>query len=436
MHTMTGLVLYMGICGLLNAFYFINIYYLARLIINENISIKKGIPVAAVQLAASIAAAYCRYKGISGIFSAVSGIASYLLIFLFAYILVKRKSTALYMCLIYLVIDSIIQSVTSLLVATIIKSGNTLIIPRLTALVFNVLLMLAVRQLLKKYAYRVRSSVSVIHRNIYILVIIALLLTASMCGCLDSEFKSSFAQNNIIAFMAVLIVPVLLVVLVSLIIYSISSNYYEKISHLMEKQVGIQLTHYERMDELSKEIRKFRHDYKNHLRCIQAYINDRDFDGANRYLKNITNNEVINSDRFSSGNHIANAILNDKNATAQSVGAEISFTGNIASEISPMDLCTILFNALDNAIEACQDLPEGIERLINVKCAVTRNIQVISISNPNIKERDLSTSKENKYEHGFGLNNIYKSVDRLGGEASISCMTPVFTLDIEFPLAE
>ena len=175
MHTMTGLLLYMGICGLLNAFYFINIYYLARLIINENISIKKGIPVAAVQLAASIVAAYCRYNGISSVFSAVSGIASYLLIFLFTYILVKRKSTALYMCLIYLVIDSIIQSVTSLLVATIVKSGNTLIIPRLTALVFNVLLMLAVRQMLKKYAYRVRSSVSVIHRNIYILVIIATL---------------------------------------------------------------------------------------------------------------------------------------------------------------------------------------------------------------------------------------------------------------------
>jgi len=433
---MTGLAVYIGICGLLNVFYFINIYYLARLIINDKKNIKKAVPVAVIQVAASAAAAYCRYREISSIFSAAAGISSYLLIFLSAYILVRKKSTALYLCLIYLVIDSIIQSSTSLIIASFIDGKAAMIIPRLTALIFNVILLLIVTYLLRKHAHRIRSSVWVIPRNIYILVIIALLLTASMCGCLDSEFNSSFAQNNIIAFMAVLIVPVLLIVLVSLIIYSISSNYYEKISHLMEKQVGIQLTHYEQMDALSKEIRKFRHDYKNHLRCIQAYIDDRDFDGANNYLRNITNNEVIHSDRFSSGNHIANAILNDKNERAQSVGTEIAFSGSIAPDVSAMDLCTILFNALDNAIEACQDLPEGIQRQIDVKCAVAKKIQIISISNPNIKERDLSTSKENKYEHGFGLNNIYKSVDRLGGEVSISSMTPVFTLDIEFPLAD
>lgn len=433
---MTELILYVVICGLLNIFYFINIYYLAKLIINEHISIKRGFPVAAIQITTSIASAYCRYMNINNVFSAIAGLASYMFIFLCAYILVKEKRSALYLCLIYLVIDSIIQSVTSLFMATLVKNGNIIIVPRATALLFNVLLLSAVKYMLKKYAYKIRASVSVIHRKIYILVIVALFLTASMCGCLDSEFNNTFAQNHIISFMVILIVPVLLILLVSLIIYSISSNYYEKISHLMEKQVEIQLAHYERTDELINEIRKFRHDYKNHLHCLQAYINEHDYDGANNYLKNITNNEVLHSDKFLSGNHIANSILNDKNTAALSVGAEINFSGNIAPDISAVDLCTILFNALDNAIEACKELPDDMQKKIDVKCTIFKKIQIISISNPNIKDRNLTTSKANKHEHGFGLNNIYRSVNRLGGEANISCIKPVFTLDIEFPIAE
>ena len=105
-----------------------------------------------------------------------------------------------------------------------------------------------------------------------------------------------------------------------------------------------------------------------------------------------------------------------------------SFIGCIA-----FDICTILSNALDNALEACRRLKEGEERYIDVNCVLKNDMQMICISNPSdTDDPDLKTSKENKNEHGFGLYNIRKTVDSLDGTVNISQTSPVFVLDVIF----
>ncbi len=76
-------------------------------------------------------------------------------------------------------------------------------------------------------------------------------------------------------------------------------------------------------------------------------------------------------------------LLSEKSESAANIGTQIQFSGFISDEIPAVDLCTMLSNALDNAIEACEKLSLTDSAVITVKCAVVQNVQVIKLSNPN-----------------------------------------------------
>ena len=97
----------------------------------------------------------------------------------------------------------------------------------------------------------------------------------------------------------------------------------------------------------------------------------------------------------------------------------------------------MLSNALDNAIEACRGAENGSDKNITVKCVLKNDTQVISISNPSRNtDPQLRTTKEDKELHGFGLNNIRKTVEGMGGTMEISQDGSEFVLDIMFRVPE
>lgn len=130
---------------------------------------------------------------------------------------------------------------------------------------------------------------------------------------------------------------------------------------------------------------------------LQATLEKRQLDEALDYVKSITKQEIIDANKFSSGNQIADSILSEKSESAANIGTQIQFSGFISDEISAVDLCTMLSNSLDNAIEACEKLSLTDSAVITVKCAVVQNVQVIKISNPTldnkIPQRLLSLTK-------------------------------------------
>ena len=186
---------------------------------------------------------------------------------------------------------------------------------------------------------------------------------------------------------------------------------------------------------MTTDIRKFRHDYKNHMHCLKSLLGSHKVDDALKYLDSISSNPTMNKISFKSGNTIADAILNDKAAIAAQEDLRLNFSGVISDKVSAFDICTILSNALDNSLEACRRLKSTEERYIDVNCVLKNDMQMICISNPSDTDNpDLKTSKENKNEHGFGLYNIRKTVDALDGTVNISQTSPVFVLDVMFKI--
>ncbi len=240
-------------------------------------------------------------------------------------------------------------------------------------------------------------------------------------------------SNDLNSLLTSLTVLIFLVMIIWFVFSSISKQYYESISKVMEKQVDKQVSYYQKINKLSEDVREFRHDYKNHMICLQALLEGKEYADALEYVRDITRQDIIESNKFFSGNQIADAILSDKEELAKQSGCKIEFDGFISDEIPASDLCIILSNALDNAIEACARFTSNEPKIITVKCDILQGVQLMRITNPNDNNRSTTeTSKEDKENHGFGLYNIRRTVEKHNGQMSIPSQTPLFILDLEF----
>lgn len=409
--------IYTTIFVLVSFFYLININNILKLISDDFVYQKAGFIAVGLQLIFSGINGYCRFTDKYLPLALISSLLSYSLIFACALIFHKKKKRAIYVSAMFLIIDSIMQSLSCIILELFSINYNQTYLTKGVSVIFNIISLLLVTKLQRKRKNMIRSGLKIIPDHLYVLILVALLLSGEMFGCIPIDFERVKIRNNIINFSAVLIVPIFMVLIIYLLFNCISKQYFENISLLMEKQVEQQVEHYKKINKLTDDLREFRHDYKNHMICLQSLLNNKQYDEALSYVKSITNQEILDSNKFFSGNQIADAILTDKNELAQKNNCKIIFDGSVSDEISVSNLCTILSNALDNSIEACSKIDSDETQIIDVKCVASELIQIIRISNPNLDNNAVTeTSKADRKNHGFGLSNIRRTVERMDGQ--------------------
>lgn len=353
---------------------------------------------------------------------------------LFIIVITKNSSTKLfttYITLSFLSLDSIMQTLGCIFVQLFTENFNRDIVLKTSSLLFNILIFMITKYLFKHNKNQIRNSIRLLSNKIYILVLVSLVIIGELCGNMAIFNDVFLFHQHISNFLIIITILIFIAIIICLIFNSISKNYYENISKIMEKQVSEQVKYYRKIDKLNQDLREFRHDYKNHMICFQALLENGEYNDALEYIKEITNQDIIETHNFFSGNQIADAIFSDKNEYAVKNNIEIKFEGFISDEIAASDLCIILSNALDNAIEACMNNNFNETKVIEIKCAILQNVQIIRISNPNEKE-STETTKPDKKNHGFGLYNIRKTVEKLNGQMHIPEKTPFFVLELEF----
>lgn len=425
--------IYTTIFVLVSFFNLININNILKLISDDFVYQKAGFIAVGLQLIFSGINGYCRFTDKYLPLALISSLLSYSLIFACALIFHKKKKRAIYVSAMFLIIDSIMQSLSCIILELFSINYNQTYLTKGVSVIFNIISLLLVTKLQRKRKNMIRSGLKIIPDHLYVLILVALLLSGEMFGCIPIDFERVKIRNNIINFSAVLIVPIFMVLIIYLLFNCISKQYFENISLLMEKQVEQQVEHYKKINKLTDDLREFRHDYKNHMICLQSLLNNKQYDEALSYVKSITNQEILDSNKFFSGNQIADAILTDKNELAQKNNCKIIFDGSVSDEISVSNLCNILSNALDNSIEACSKIDSDETQIIDVKCVASELIQIIRISNPNLDNNAVTeTSKADRKNHGFGLSNIRRTVERMDGQMIISSQYPTFVLEIEF----
>lgn len=204
-----------------------------------------------------------------------------------------------------------------------------------------------------------------------------------------------------------------------------------------KKQIQTQAEYYLTLSESNSELRRFKHDFCNIESGLRELIAKNRNDEALKMLADSKSQFLENEMCYNSGNGIVDAILNDKQNKAAQCNADIIFEGHIPTDIvSPADLCIIFGNTLDNAIEACEELPSGMVKNINVNCKYGKDFVFIDISNPTKKEKlrkgkIIETTKSDKENHGFGLYSLSKVLKKYDGSFETSIENNIFTIEIE-----
>lgn len=295
------------------------------------------------------------------------------------------------------------------------------------------LISLMIKMKMKKTV--VNNAVSIIPTHIYVLILTGIFIGNGLIDGLSyqtSKYEIKIRSAQILSLLLVLCVSILILSLTVNVTYK---RYYETLNKFLENQVELQLGHYEKLEKINLEIRHFRHDYTNHMNCLGAMLKAKRYSEAADYIENISGKLPSGEFLFRTGNYIADAILTDKQEMSEKDNIKIKFDGCITDKINNTDLCIILSNALDNAIEACEKI-DG-EKEISVYGNFQQGYFVLIIKNPSENILTLTddfpaTSKDNKVYHGFGLSNIRFVVDKYNGTMRISSENNFFILSLTF----
>ena len=203
---------------------------------------------------------------------------------------------------------------------------------------------------------------------------------------------------------------------------------------LLEKQV-------EEVQNIYMTMRGWRHDYHNHLQSMKAYVQMGEYGKLNDYLALLEQDLDHVNQLIESGNVNLDAILNSKISLAQKKGIKVDYTASCPPElsVSDIDLCALIGNLLDNAVEACEKVEaEGEEKpFIRLYIGVLKKQLYISVTNATnqvVRKMDDEYITKKRGNHGHGLKRINLVVEKYEGYINRQNEPGVFATEIMLPL--
>ena len=198
----------------------------------------------------------------------------------------------------------------------------------------------------------------------------------------------------------------------------------------------------ERRDS-EESIRSLRHDLKNHVISMQLLLEQGDTTALAAYLNTLRDETAAPVTGFQTGNELLDGLLRRKLSPIkeQNIRIEVSLDFYAGSFMEPFDLCVLMGNILDNAVEACLRMDPMRERFIRLSGGKTANCLLIRLENSydgeNIPNGGiLPTSKTDKRLHGFGLRNVRRVVDHYHGTMTISVEDGCFAISLLLPIPD
>ncbi len=195
---------------------------------------------------------------------------------------------------------------------------------------------------------------------------------------------------------------------------------------------------YEEIKNIYLDMRGWRHDYHNHIQTIKAYLTFNEIEAVNKYLNTLDKSLDEVDSYVKSGNLILDAILNSKISLAKKKNIKIVCKADVSNTISlrDVDLCVILGNLLDNAIEASELIPIE-DRFIRIYITILKKQLYISIQNS--AREDLTFNEKNyistkRGNHGFGMKRVKILVEKYNGYLNLQNESGIFASEVTIPI--
>ena len=197
-------------------------------------------------------------------------------------------------------------------------------------------------------------------------------------------------------------------------------------------------THYTEVENMYRQMRSWRHDYRSHIQTMKVYAASGDLDAISQYLDMLDTDLQTVDTVIRTGNKMTDAILNSKISLAKDKNINVVADANVPVELTTpeLELCAILGNLFDNAIEASLALPEE-QRMIRVYIDMKETQLYICFTNFTGTKKQkkvngrFSTTKGTG--HGLGLLRIDDIVKRHDGYVNRNSEDGAFTTEILLP---
>lgn len=278
-----------------------------------------------------------------------------------------------------------------------------------------------------------RSDIFSLKTSELIISFLLIILTHSI-AIIIVEMQLGKGDHNILSLIsAICIIAVDIFIFYSFKLISAKNKKELQIS-MLEIQLSEQKAMIEDAANISKEIKKTEHDLKHHFLSILGLLEDNFSDDAKKYIKQLIGNYESNIFKYVAiENSAINGILNFKisRCKANNIDIKLSIESDF-SVFDELDICVLLSNLLDNAIEASLMIESPkIELSItnngNYLCILVRNRIENSVLN---KNSNLKTTKKDTAAHGYGIYSISQIVEKYDGIKNIYEKNGYFTVDI------
>lgn len=192
--------------------------------------------------------------------------------------------------------------------------------------------------------------------------------------------------------------------------------------------------HYAEVENMYEKMRGWRHDYRHHIQAMKVHAQNGEYEEINRYLDMLDDDLTHVETVFKTGNRMADAILNSKLSIAAEKSIKVKAEARIpvSLTVSELDLCIAIGNLLDNAIEACAELPEE-ERLIRIYMEMKGNYLYLSLTNTAKGQKKHSFKTTKGEGHGYGLARVDAIVKKYGGYLTRASEDGAFSTEILLP---
>lgn len=221
---------------------------------------------------------------------------------------------------------------------------------------------------------------------------------------------------------------------VYIIVSSHKKIYREVLGRSETEYLQLQLDSLQDVKEQGEQVMRMRHDLSSHMAMLQTLLSEGNYEEARKYTEQLSHDAIPSGSGILTGNRAADLVVRSRMKTCEEHGIDFTFTGTLTGleHMTAPDICGILSNAYDNAIEAC--LPQT-GAYIHTKISTTRNYTVVHIVNSvekkvSIRSNSVTTTKRDRKSHGYGIDIMKRIAYKYNGSCSLHCDDKEFTVEI------
>jgi sensor histidine kinase YesM len=206
---------------------------------------------------------------------------------------------------------------------------------------------------------------------------------------------------------------------------------------LLKEKMEFDRRRYEESEAVWENIRKVRHDMKNHISVIAGYSKNNDCKAVNSYIDSILPSVESMGNFIQSENSVLDYLINSKLSVLKNTEVVVSGIVDSFKDIEDIDLACVIGNVLDNAVEA-QEHVQGTKR-IELSFTTVNDTRMIVCKNTVAKSvlesnKELNSTKSNPEDHGLGHKIVQSVLAKYEGWADYFEIDDMFGVQIMIPL--